>query len=520
MPIRSQPPPGLEHATIYTPDDEPSWYHFIHGDVPTKHIIDFIYRPKVPHGRLTERHFSHLSRLIAYLEPQSSSGFAFTIANLSRDDTQHEPGRGGIALILSLRARGATDNEARPDPPFAHCIVAVDRDITAANLYEAANVFHDLVIGTESSPDPAADFYKTLQRISGANPDSGSTLLRAYVDGFSDLPALQPSQCSKWWTTDDRRDVEVTIRCPPNMSFHDKAALMARLGALLYHSDLRWTSITTGEEPNALKGIFVRLTSESSFDRPGAIPIDEIPSDDLQLARRLFAAELMSAQGKFIPEARSESSTGNNEDHAASAQAQATVKLDAVVEASSTVPSTRSIPSSRAISSRRIKETRSPAPIRSFIFGFACGVTVGIFATILVQNSSYRSPGKQYKSDEMSRPPASATAVQSSRGSGPTAATADEQTDIGKTGTPQPSTPPSAPSEIADKPVSKGTGNAKPANSAGAAVATGLGVQAQPGTPSPLKSASVAPTKQGPAKNPPATPSGTAAHPRKQYPDE
>ena len=43
-----------------------------------------------------------------YIEPQSNEGFAFAIGNLSRDDTQHEPGHGGVALIFGLRIRGAT----------------------------------------------------------------------------------------------------------------------------------------------------------------------------------------------------------------------------------------------------------------------------------------------------------------------------------------------------------------------------------------------------------------------------
>src|SRR6185503_9712475 len=85
------------------------WYHFLHGNVPG-HQIDFIYRPEVPQGRLTQQHFSHLSRLMKYIEPQISSPYAFAIGNLSRDDIQHEPGHGGLALLFGLRVQGMTDH--------------------------------------------------------------------------------------------------------------------------------------------------------------------------------------------------------------------------------------------------------------------------------------------------------------------------------------------------------------------------------------------------------------------------
>ena len=73
------------------------WYQFLHGNVPG-HQIDFIYRTEVPQGPLTPQHFSHLARLVRYIEPRSRSAHAFAIGNLSRDDTQYEPGRGGVEI--------------------------------------------------------------------------------------------------------------------------------------------------------------------------------------------------------------------------------------------------------------------------------------------------------------------------------------------------------------------------------------------------------------------------------------
>src|ERR1700679_1854281 len=121
----------------YRAPGDAAWYHFLHGNVPG-HQIDFIYRAEVPQGPLTRQHFSHLSRLMKYIEPQSNERFAFAIGNLSRDDTQYEPGHGGVALIFGLRIHGATDHAGRQDPPFAHGIAAIDRALDGATLIEAA----------------------------------------------------------------------------------------------------------------------------------------------------------------------------------------------------------------------------------------------------------------------------------------------------------------------------------------------------------------------------------------------
>src|SRR5690349_3740109 len=83
----------------YQATSETVWYHFLHGNVPG-HQIDFMYRPDVPQEPLTQQHFSHLARLVKYIEPRSRSAYAFAIGNLSRDDTQYEPGHGALALIL------------------------------------------------------------------------------------------------------------------------------------------------------------------------------------------------------------------------------------------------------------------------------------------------------------------------------------------------------------------------------------------------------------------------------------
>ncbi|MEO5730754.1 MAG: hypothetical protein ABI134_09310, partial [Byssovorax sp.] len=126
--------------------DGAPWYHFLHGNVPG-HEIDFIYRPDVPQGPLTEQHFSHLARLMRDIEPPARGPYAFAVGNLSRDDTQHEPGHGGVALLFGLRIHGALDHAGRNDPPFAHAVAAIDRELDPAILLESARAFHQRVLG-------------------------------------------------------------------------------------------------------------------------------------------------------------------------------------------------------------------------------------------------------------------------------------------------------------------------------------------------------------------------------------
>src|SRR6185436_736206 len=127
--MEGQIDPGARYrAPVYDAGDEAAWYHFLHGNVPG-HQIDYIYQAQVPQGALERQHFSHLTRLLRFIEPQSTDRLAFAIGNLSRDDVQHEPGHGGLALIFGLRIRGVTDHAGRQDPPFAHGIAAIDREL-------------------------------------------------------------------------------------------------------------------------------------------------------------------------------------------------------------------------------------------------------------------------------------------------------------------------------------------------------------------------------------------------------
>src|SRR5262245_50712627 len=112
----------------YRAPDDISFYHVLHGTVPG-HQMDYLYCPEVPQGALMQTHFGHLSRLIRYMEPRAGAEHAFALGNLSRDDVQHEPGHGGLALIFALRVPGVTDHAGRDMLPYAHGLVAIDRSL-------------------------------------------------------------------------------------------------------------------------------------------------------------------------------------------------------------------------------------------------------------------------------------------------------------------------------------------------------------------------------------------------------
>ncbi len=254
--------------------------------------FDFIYRPEVPQGPLSRQHYSHLARLMRYIEPQQGEGHAFVIGNLSRDDTQHEPGHGGLALILGLRVDGACDPTGRPDPAFSHAIAAVDRALDADALYAAATSFHRSVLDDDAS----AAWYRAYVRTAAREPPASlSLILAGYVASFGDLPQPAPSAVRPAWTAAGAAPLgRLVFVHPDDAPFSVVARAATRLAAVLYRSDLRWTAISTGREADLPDGLSVRFVAESAVG-PGeqAVtlrPLSAIPEDEEAIARELLGA--------------------------------------------------------------------------------------------------------------------------------------------------------------------------------------------------------------------------------------
>ena len=285
---------GYVVPTYREADDTP-WYHFLHGNVPG-HQIDFMYRAEVPQGPLTRQHFSHLARLMKYIEPQTGAPYAFAIGNLSRDDTQHEPGRGGVALMFGLRIQGITDHAGRQDPPFAHAVAAIDRQLDRSELLAAAGVFHRHVLATAQS----AEWYRSYVHCAAEAPEGMKDVLAEYVAGFSDLPSSAPSSLGlKWTVGESTPPARIVIVHDDDAPFGMIAECAAKIAAVLFPSDIRWSAISNGREADLPNGVTVRLVAASNVtaadEARGVHRIEEIPDNEAEIARQLCGVESTAA---------------------------------------------------------------------------------------------------------------------------------------------------------------------------------------------------------------------------------
>jgi hypothetical protein len=279
------------------------WYHFLHGNVPG-HQIDFMYRPDVPQGALTRQHFSHLARLVKYIEPRAGSAYAFAIGNLSRDDTQYEAGRGGAALIFGLRIRGAKDHAGRQDPPFSHAAAAIGRHLDEATLFEASLAFYHKLLPDEESQAEGSGWYHTYVR-HAENPDALAPLLRAYTADFDDLPAPRSSGLGLRWTAEKvTQPKRIVIAYADRTPFAAIARCAARIAAVLVESDIRWTVISNGREADVPGGVSVRLlpVRDLGSEEEPVIRLEDVPAEPEEIARQLFGAEPVRASR--MPEMR------------------------------------------------------------------------------------------------------------------------------------------------------------------------------------------------------------------------
>jgi len=288
-----------------------AYYHFLHGNVPG-HQIDFIYRPEVPSGPLSRQHFSHLSRLVRYLEPREDALCAFAIGNLSRDDTQHEPGRGGLALILGLRVEGALDHAGRQDPPFTHAVVAVDRAVSRGELLALALALHRRVV----DEGMGGAWYRRYT--GGGHVQSAFDPFGEYVAFFDDLPALSPRSPLGGFTMAGALAPErVLIVHEDGAPFEEIADCAVKIAAVLYRSDIRWTTITNGRDEDIPNGVSIRFVpqSEAVAVGPGEamFALEAVPDDEVALASQLFGARVMEVPSRRGAVVRSAKKARRNE---------------------------------------------------------------------------------------------------------------------------------------------------------------------------------------------------------------
>lgn len=279
----------------YRSSDTAAWYHFLHGNVPG-HQIDFLYRPEVPQGPLTRQHFSHLARLMKYIEPPMHSEYAFAVGNLSRDDTQYEPGHGGLSLIFGFRLRGATDHTGRRDPPFAHAIATADRAMDCGTLLAASEGLYRRLFDRGIQDGPSIRLYREYVRCAAESPERIVDALREYTASFGDLPRPGPSAAGlRWQAGGAQQPKRIGIVYPDNAPFSELAQVSVRIAAMLSVSDIRWTAITSGREADVPDGVTVRLVAArdaAMFEQGGGpiLGIEEVPLEEGEIAQKLFGA--------------------------------------------------------------------------------------------------------------------------------------------------------------------------------------------------------------------------------------
>lgn len=293
----------------YRAPDGVVWYHVLHGSVPG-HQIDYILRPELPQGDLKQQHFIHLSRSLKYIEPCHGSDFAFALVNLSRDDTQHEPGRGGVGIILGLRVRGAKDHAGRPDPPFSHAIVSVGRALDRGLLEETALSFYSHVLGGKALDGNGTIFYKAFAASAKSSPNA-CDLISRYIGTFADLPRPARGAATHIWQAGGSQlPRRVVILHESDVPFSMIARSAARIAAMLYRSDIRWTSITTGREGDIPNGVSIRIVSRQAAKLIGllrgeagdrVIHVEDVPEREEDIARELFGAALVQQYPRGSP---------------------------------------------------------------------------------------------------------------------------------------------------------------------------------------------------------------------------
>lgn len=276
--------------------DGGAFLHVLHGHVPG-HQIDFIYAPEVPQCGFTPTHYSHLTRLVKYVEPQAGARYAFAIANLSRDDTQFEPGRGALGLILGLRIEGAVDHTGRVNPPFAHAIAGVDRAFTEDVILEAATTFFRHILSEAEVERATREFYQDYVQCAVHSPGGLGKVLGDYVGSFEDLPEPERSTIPWTYRAPEGREQRISIVHDDDEPFLSIATVAARIAAVLYKSNVRWTQITTGGERDLPGGVTVRFVMRQNAYADGflgrTVELSDVPREEAVIARELFGAEVV-----------------------------------------------------------------------------------------------------------------------------------------------------------------------------------------------------------------------------------
>src|SRR5262249_3171482 len=156
-------------------------------------------------------------------------------------------------------------------------------------LFEAAMAFHRRVLGDGAS----AEWYRSYVRGATEPPAETERTLADYVATFDDLPRPEPSALSLTWTTGGVTHAgSVVFVHADDAPSTVLARAAARIAAVLYRSDVRWSAISSGREADLPNGVSVRFVPRSAVgptDPAAALhALEEVPEDEEVIAQELF----------------------------------------------------------------------------------------------------------------------------------------------------------------------------------------------------------------------------------------
>lgn len=238
--------PGRFRTLQYQPTPSEHWYHVLFGHVP-RFQMDFILRPELPYRKFRPQHFAHLGPQIKFLSPAAGLHYAVAIGNLSSNDTQHVAGRGGLSLLVSTRVAELRDHAQRESPVFAHSLIAVDEPLTTGLFSLTVATFVERVL------DDGVRFYRSYY--TSGQADNFERIYN-YVRSLHDLPdpwapteavSAELAGAASYSSDAPPPYNQILIDCR-GINSRQVLQLAARLAVILYRTNLKWTTITTGSE--------------------------------------------------------------------------------------------------------------------------------------------------------------------------------------------------------------------------------------------------------------------------------
>ncbi len=358
-------PSGSSYVIPRYRSEDAAFYHVLHGNVPG-HQIDFMYLPEVPQGALRQTHVGHLARLIKYIEPRESVAYAFAIGNLSRD-VRHDPAHGGLAILFALRVPGVVDHAGRDTPPYAHAVIAVDRHLDYTTLLESTTVLYRRFLEREGAEDRRGDFYRSYVRAMREAPARVPEFLAKAIAEHDDLP-LPPKSKLTWDYAVDDEDPhrQITIVHDEPMDFGSLAHWASTLGAILYRSNIKWTTVSTGREMDIVGGTSVRFVPRSEAQtgqRGPTFELDDLPEDDDSIARLLFGAKRRGVVAAAPKQGWREAMAAQRSPRSEPPPADQSISVD-VDDAAATLPVASPLDAARAFDPRRSSPVSGQAVVQ------------------------------------------------------------------------------------------------------------------------------------------------------------